>query len=1232
MGRARRRGSRGGELASATRPRLSAAGWLWLALAAGRLKAALAFAPAWEQLIPAGMEGPAARAWHAAGLWEEDTLVVFGGEGKRNEEGQGPPITLLGDLWALNLTLAFADDRPSQGTPWELLHEGSDWADVETGSEAATAPSGRSGMAFAVSSVPPSSDDAAAAAAEAGVMGTGTGTLLVFGGWTREWQDDSHERRPIYALSDELWGFDLGGDLGWQQMPSWPAGAGPTARSGATGSFYDGFFLVFGGNNVYGEAFGELWSYSLTTQTWTAVSSVPSRFGHSSAIVPGDVIRAGQDHWNWTDVLIFFGGAFDGMDIGDQATSSAGAIELAAFRERWAGETNTTTTTTTSSAMLANLVLSPSLPRYGHSMVADSRGMLWVYGGMLADAKTLSDRTLVTYLGSDEMFDVDAESDSSPSWQRYRQRRRRHRRRSLRAPAPAPGLEEATATAAGETRDSGPEALSQSRAGEGEGGGWGLRRELSSSSTADAESNDARESGTTRVSRKWGEYIVPDAGDGSNDNADGPWARMHHRAVVWRGRMIVHGGRLSVNEGHVSSGIWSLAIEADDRLEESAEDAAHDGGGGEGVASEFLVPAEEDPDEDEPALAAVGWTASGVVVLVFVGAVVAWILKHVLSCALHKLRVQGQEDEEEDGEAHRNESESSGASGASAVFDTAEPGLIRVAPAVAPAAGVNAGTGTGSARDGLNPSEIALLPVRRFVGSCHASSATRDSTTVASAASAEGSGWRASAAPAAGGGGGGREQEAAIRAPFAGSRSAGGGGLVVTLPTAEEEEEEGVEMGVVRPRNPRRKRLRQGMQSSSVSEATTTVSPSSSLSPPFTIERLDDNEEERRSSGGSGGGGHEDDGSISRSRSRSNSGGSVRETNCGGAAEEDRRARHGHGRSTDETCAICLTGYVEGCSLRVLLPCEHVFHCSCVDEWLTRQGVCPICKCVVSVSGTMAADQPVQVAVTADHNNFTSDEGGVGVGIGVGVGAPPRISRPRLAPIVPVDLTRAMAALAIMTPRAATGVVVAGGSSGGGGGGGGGGEASSRRSRTPRSLDTGHGTRTAMRAMTAATGGGGSSSGSNIGIDTRILQRVAVTATPTGSSSSGGGGGRRRRGGGGGGGGGPEGGISTNGDARRMNRAFASAVAGRSASSHGSMGAEAGARGAPAPAGGAVGRAQAWGDRGQAVRVWESAAGDDGSVDSGVDGGDEVAVVTHYENPLFSHRTAVVGSMGMHYR
>lgn len=47
--------------------------------------------------------------------------------------------------------------------------------------------------------------------------------------------------------------------------------------------------------------------------------------------------------------------------------------------------------------------------------------------------------------------------------------------------------------------------------------------------------------------------------------------------------------------------------------------------------------------------------------------------------------------------------------------------------------------------------------------------------------------------------------------------------------------------------------------------------------------------------------------------------------------------------NSQNTCMVCLVDFVDSDDCR-RLPCRHVFHCSCVDEWLRRCTDCPICK------------------------------------------------------------------------------------------------------------------------------------------------------------------------------------------------------------------------------------------------------------------------------------------------
>eukprot|EP00928_Gymnodinium_smaydae_P056735 TRINITY_DN40060_c0_g1_i1.p1 TRINITY_DN40060_c0_g1~~TRINITY_DN40060_c0_g1_i1.p1 ORF type:complete len:625 (+),score=140.50 TRINITY_DN40060_c0_g1_i1:271-1875(+) len=45
----------------------------------------------------------------------------------------------------------------------------------------------------------------------------------------------------------------------------------------------------------------------------------------------------------------------------------------------------------------------------------------------------------------------------------------------------------------------------------------------------------------------------------------------------------------------------------------------------------------------------------------------------------------------------------------------------------------------------------------------------------------------------------------------------------------------------------------------------------------------------------------------------------------------------------DQQCVVCLCDFAPDDRVR-RLPCRHVFHCACIDEWLGRDAHCPLCR------------------------------------------------------------------------------------------------------------------------------------------------------------------------------------------------------------------------------------------------------------------------------------------------
>ncbi|XP_059656363.1 E3 ubiquitin-protein ligase ATL4-like [Cornus florida] len=48
--------------------------------------------------------------------------------------------------------------------------------------------------------------------------------------------------------------------------------------------------------------------------------------------------------------------------------------------------------------------------------------------------------------------------------------------------------------------------------------------------------------------------------------------------------------------------------------------------------------------------------------------------------------------------------------------------------------------------------------------------------------------------------------------------------------------------------------------------------------------------------------------------------------------------------SSPVECAVCLENFKEGDQCRFLPNCNHSFHAQCIDSWLLKTAVCPICR------------------------------------------------------------------------------------------------------------------------------------------------------------------------------------------------------------------------------------------------------------------------------------------------
>ncbi|EFH67431.1 predicted protein [Arabidopsis lyrata subsp. lyrata] len=71
-------------------------------------------------------------------------------------------------------------------------------------------------------------------------------------------------------------------------------------------------------------------------------------------------------------------------------------------------------------------------------------------------------------------------------------------------------------------------------------------------------------------------------------------------------------------------------------------------------------------------------------------------------------------------------------------------------------------------------------------------------------------------------------------------------------------------------------------------------------------------------------------------------------------------------------CAICLNEFEDEETLRLMPPCSHVFHASCIDVWLSSRSTCPVCR--ASLLPKPGSDQISLYPFIRPHDNQDMDD------------------------------------------------------------------------------------------------------------------------------------------------------------------------------------------------------------------------------------------------------------------
>ncbi|XP_002517352.3 RING-H2 finger protein ATL39 [Ricinus communis] len=92
--------------------------------------------------------------------------------------------------------------------------------------------------------------------------------------------------------------------------------------------------------------------------------------------------------------------------------------------------------------------------------------------------------------------------------------------------------------------------------------------------------------------------------------------------------------------------------------------------------------------------------------------------------------------------------------------------------------------------------------------------------------------------------------------------------------------------------------------------------------------------------------------------------------------------------SSPVDCAVCLDNFRAGDKCRLLPICKHSFHAQCVDEWLLKTPICPICRAsagsrrggvAIGEESSHLSDTSIDMRgnLTTDSSRHFSDDAGV---------------------------------------------------------------------------------------------------------------------------------------------------------------------------------------------------------------------------------------------------------------